>query len=270
MTVDEFVAIWNGKLINNGGTQCVAVANQFNAQVVRGGWIGTRLTGYANDWWHDFGNDVDFNNYIRVGADQPMQKGDLPIWQKYAGNGLPHIALGLEDRGENVYCITQNPGPANKALLTKKGLLGYLRPKKFIKAAPAPSAPTAPAPGRKSNEEIAREVARGDWGNNPDRQNRLAANGYDYNAIQAIVNNIVGGAPAPAPAAPSGGHADHGGTFTVGHEVPGYVTADDAMAGRNSNSTVPVGTYAVFNRWHGAVNVTRQAGVPGWWLNPNV
>lgn len=49
----------------------------------------------------------------------------------------------------------------------------------------------APAPGRKSNDTIAREVVRGDWGNGDDRRRRLQAAGYDYNAIQAIVNRLV-------------------------------------------------------------------------------
>ena len=43
----------------------------------------------------------------------------------------------------------------------------------------------------KSNEEIAREVIRGDWGNGDDRKNRLTANGYDYYAIQSVVNNLL-------------------------------------------------------------------------------
>lgn len=65
-------------------------------------------------------------------------------------------------------------------------------------ATPVPSAP------RKSNETVAAEVLAGAWGNNPDRKNRLEAAGYDYNAIQAIVNGQVGGsAPAPAPQRPS-------------------------------------------------------------------
>ena len=46
----------------------------------------------------------------------------------------------------------------------------------------------APAPAEKSNEEIANEVLVGTWGNGDDRKNRLSAAGYDYDAIQAIVN----------------------------------------------------------------------------------
>lgn len=61
------------------------------------------------------------------------------------------------------------------------------------------SVPSAP---RKSNEVIASEVLAGAWGNNPDRKNRLIAAGYDYNAIQAIVNQRAGGS-APAPSRPS-------------------------------------------------------------------
>ena len=41
---------------------------------------------------------------------------------------------------------------------------------------------------RKTNEEIANEVINGKWGNGTDRKNKLTAAGYDYNAIQSIVN----------------------------------------------------------------------------------
>ena len=43
-------------------------------------------------------------------------------------------------------------------------------------------------PLKKSNEEIANDVLAGKWGNGTDRKNRLTAAGYDYNAIQNIVN----------------------------------------------------------------------------------
>lgn len=50
-------------------------------------------------------------------------------------------------------------------------------------------------PVKKTNEEIAKEVMQGKWGNGEDRKNRLIAEGYDYNAIQAIVNELA--APKP-------------------------------------------------------------------------
>ena len=41
---------------------------------------------------------------------------------------------------------------------------------------------------KKSNEVIANEVIQGKWGNGTERKSRLQAAGYDYNAIQTIVN----------------------------------------------------------------------------------
>ena len=52
---------------------------------------------------------------------------------------------------------------------------------------------TAPVPARKSNEDLATEVIRGDWGNGQDRRNRLTAAGYDYGAVQSIVNQRLTG-----------------------------------------------------------------------------
>lgn len=44
----------------------------------------------------------------------------------------------------------------------------------------------------KSMDEIAREVIRGDWGDCADRRNRLTSAGYDYAAVQAKVNELLG------------------------------------------------------------------------------
>lgn len=55
---------------------------------------------------------------------------------------------------------------------------------------------------KKSNDEIAAEVVQGKWGNGEDRKRNLAAAGYDYGAVQAIVNARMNKpAPQPAPAA---------------------------------------------------------------------
>jgi len=44
---------------------------------------------------------------------------------------------------------------------------------------------------KKTVEQLAREVLDGDWGNGSDRKNRLTAAGYDYNKVQARVNELV-------------------------------------------------------------------------------
>ena len=44
----------------------------------------------------------------------------------------------------------------------------------------------------KSLDELAQEVINGIWGNGADRKNRLTQDGYDYNAVQSIVNQKLG------------------------------------------------------------------------------
>lgn len=57
---------------------------------------------------------------------------------------------------------------------------------------------TGSKPAKKSNEEIANEVIAGKWGNGQDRKNRLTNAGYDYSAIQAIVNKKLGSSNSKA------------------------------------------------------------------------
>lgn len=46
------------------------------------------------------------------------------------------------------------------------------------------------APVKKSVDEVAKEVLRGDWGNGADRKKRLEASGYNYAQVQAAVNRL--------------------------------------------------------------------------------
>lgn len=50
----------------------------------------------------------------------------------------------------------------------------------------------APTPATKTIDEIANEVINGQWGNGQDRVDRLTAAGYDYNAVQNRVNELLG------------------------------------------------------------------------------
>ena len=44
---------------------------------------------------------------------------------------------------------------------------------------------------KKTVDEIAREVIRGDWGNGDERKKRLTGAGYDYNAVQKRVEELI-------------------------------------------------------------------------------
>lgn len=58
---------------------------------------------------------------------------------------------------------------------------------KYAKNNNAPSV----KPVKKTNDELAREVLDGKWGNGVDRKNRLTKEGYDYDAVQKKVNELI-------------------------------------------------------------------------------
>ena len=44
---------------------------------------------------------------------------------------------------------------------------------------------------KKSVEEVAKEVIRGNWGNGQERKDKLTAAGYNYDEVQAMVNQLL-------------------------------------------------------------------------------
>ena len=56
-----------------------------------------------------------------------------------------------------------------------------------------------PQPQLKPIDTVAKEVIAGKWGNGQDRVNRLTQAGYDYNAVQAMVNEILSPQPQLKP-----------------------------------------------------------------------
>lgn len=75
------------------------------------------------------------------------------------------------------------------AYMTAEAWAKFARPGS---AAPKPS--DAPKPKKKSAEEIANEIiaGKGNWGNGDERKKKLEAAGYDYDAVQKIVNKKLG------------------------------------------------------------------------------
>lgn len=59
-------------------------------------------------------------------------------------------------------------------------------------------------------------------------------------------------------------------TYTLLVDVPGHNTAADAMSGSNQTTTVKAGTYAIYKEHNGSLNITKSAGSPGSWINPNL
>lgn len=56
---------------------------------------------------------------------------------------------------------------------------------------------------RKTNQQIAQEVIDGKWGNNPQRKQKITSAGYDYGAVQKLVNQLSKGGTTSKPSASS-------------------------------------------------------------------
>ncbi|ATU19820.1 N-acetylmuramoyl-L-alanine amidase [Bifidobacterium choerinum] len=123
-------------------------------------------------------SDGDYDTIAQLIADLRATYGDLPLY--------PH----------RHWSSTGCPGTYDLARLDR-----LARTKSGKKpAASTPARPAAnPAPARKDLDTVAREVIAGQWGNNPERAAKLRAAGYDADAVQARVNQMLGARPTPAP-----------------------------------------------------------------------
>lgn len=100
------------------------------------------------------------NSKLKKG--QKVEKGTIIGYMGSTGNSTgAHLHFGIKDNGKWV-----NPEP-------------YLD-KDYVVVS-----------NKKSNEEIAKEVLDGKWGNGQERKNKLTAAGYNYSAVQSIVNTLL-------------------------------------------------------------------------------
>lgn len=300
ISFQTFMANWLGKRVDTDGEpagypfQCVDLIKQW---LHEGAGLAFGAFGNAIDYWIDTNSAIlrvcdriTFDGYVVAGDVLPLKPVDSQPAHK-----LGHIVIATGNTSATqVEILEQNGGSGNglgqgsdlirTRWIDKSRIYGVLRLKAGVTAAPAP-APQPAGDTYEVHQELAGYTNAANANAHVSSNSRVPAGVYAvFNRAGDMINvtrqagvpgwwinprdNILTPAPAEAPAGPTP-HQDNGSSFTVGHPVPGYVTSANAMQGLGSNSTVPAGTYAVFNRANGAINVTRQAGTPGWWLNPN-
>ena len=141
---------------------------------------------YANqDWFNNWINQDRVKDYDKWLAawlkNKPKNYLSDRMWQ--FGGETNKIRSNKID-GQSVdqdYCYYDYPGVIKKA-----GLNGY---SKEDKPNPLPEA-------KKNTEELAFEVLDGKWGNGEERKQRLEAAGYNYQAVQNLVNAKLGIKPS--------------------------------------------------------------------------
>ena len=122
------------------------------------------------------------------------QAGDI-VFFKFAGNNrrTNHVGLVVSVSGNVINTIEGNTSAkgsqTNGGMVMQRNrysnIVAYARPKY--------SAGTLVNITNKTNEQIAKEVIAGKWGSGNDRRQRLTNAGYDYEAIRAIVNDMMKG-----------------------------------------------------------------------------
>lgn len=130
------------------GAQCWDLAAHYLSNVVKDGAVlwtqyGDR-PGYASGIWGSYDRVPAMRDVLtKVLPSEPTQAGDIAIWA-YGSPDYPlsHVAVSVADAGNNIYALSQNSttskgnnpypnqstGPTVYQYLTKRGLLGYLRP----------------------------------------------------------------------------------------------------------------------------------------------
>ena len=138
--------------------------------------------------------------------------GGIMVWQKgtLSGNdGAGHVAVVEKIIDSNtIYTSESGYGGSafwNSTRRNTNGRWGLGSDYTFRGCIVNPAigkvvAPTPTPSAKKSVDEVAKEVIRGEWGNGDERYNRLTNAGYNYNEVQAKVNELLNSnKPTPAP-----------------------------------------------------------------------
>lgn len=138
--------------------------------------------------------------------------GGIMVWQKgtLSGNdGAGHVAIVEKIIDSNtIYTSESGYGGSafwNSTRRNSNGRWGLGSAYTFRGCIVNPAigkvvAPTPTPSAKKSIDEVAKEVIRGEWGNGDERYNRLTNAGYNYNEVQAKVNELLNSnKPTPAP-----------------------------------------------------------------------
>lgn len=114
------------------------------------------------------------------------------ITPHYAAGGSttpqPSGKKSVHEVAKEVYAGEWGNNPERKEALEKAGY-DYQEVQDAVNALVNGSTPTP----SKSVQDVAKEVINGQWGNNPDRQKKLEAAGYNYQEVQNAVNAILKG-----------------------------------------------------------------------------
>ncbi|MDE6727520.1 MAG: 1,4-beta-N-acetylmuramidase [Oscillospiraceae bacterium] len=154
---------------NKGKGFCTQLVEAFCGELTKAGYYaGVYCSTY---WYTNFVEEKVREKYPAWIADyrgECYYTGTYGIWQYGVGKVSGIVGDCDLDEGYVDYSV----------YIKENGLNGY--PKEI-----------EPPVGDKPGDELALEVIRGEWGSGQERYDRLTAAGYDYDAVQARVNEML-------------------------------------------------------------------------------
>jgi hypothetical protein len=116
----------------------------------------------------------------------------VPVAWGGGAKGFGHRAVSLGNRKIRSIDINGKVGTVDLSWFERNWGLKYLGWSETMSGLYIPKPVVAPAPTKKSNLQIAREVIAGKWGVGDDRVKRLRRAGYNPTTIQSLVNKLLG------------------------------------------------------------------------------
>lgn len=115
---------------------------------------------------------------------EDVQPGDIIIFDWDGNFATDHIGIVYKRENGALKTIEGNYGNA-VAVVDRSTYWSY------ISAAIRPPYGTPALPQNFDVDALARQVINGDWGNDPERKERLEAEGYNYKLVQDRVNDLL-------------------------------------------------------------------------------
>lgn len=171
----------------------LTVHRWFANKACPGDWLMARMSDLANSVTKSLAGSAGGNTGGSTGGDTVTKFPAVPFTVKVlisdlnyrSGAGMNYAVEG--QTGKGVFTITQVKDGWGK-LKSGAGWIWLENPTYCTVQGSTGGNTSKPT---KSIDELAREVIRGEWGNNPQRKQKLIAAGYDYDAIQKRVNELL-------------------------------------------------------------------------------
>lgn len=140
--------------------------------------------------WHAGDSAKGKGNRNGIGVEICYSKSGGEKFDKAEKLAAAFVAQLLHERGWGISKVTKHQDYSGKYCPHRTLDKGWPR---FLNMVSAELDKLVAKPVRKTVEEIAKEVLAGKWGNGSTRKTKLAAAGYNYNEVQAKVNELLKG-----------------------------------------------------------------------------